>query len=382
MVAIFPKARAHSVRCSFLSASKNHPIEEPAMNWIKQHPAQLSLAAISCGVIAATTALYFSAVAFPKTFLTHRGDPIQEAPAAAIEIAPLDHAITAVHTPDTWKAGDRSRVFATRVYVRSGDKLVVPDGLAFHGNVPNDWLKKHGLDLLSPTVLSEDPDRDGFSTLQEWHGMDAVPHSIGITKALVDRSENPLPDDSTNPVEPTSHPPYYTRLALNRIETTPFRLKFMSADVDAKNPKNTTMQINMLDLRMPSQYVPLGADIAGTHFATVSYEEKTAPGPDGTSRDVSELTIFNKKTGEKLVLPKGAIVDSPESYAVIDYLWAPAVPAAPSPAKPTAVFYLRKGETFSIPPIVSDTYRVVAIRRDEADVLLPSGNTWTVRKLR
>jgi hypothetical protein len=350
------------------------------MNWIKHHPAQLSLAAISCGVIAATTALYFSTVAFPKTFLTHQGGPIQEAPPAAINASPLDHAITAVHTPDTWKAGDRRRLFAGKVYVRIGDKLVVPDGLAFHGNVPNDWLSKYGLDLLNPTVLSEDPDRDGFSTLQEWHGMDAAPHSANVTKALVDQSGNPLPDDSTNPVEPASHPPHYTRLALNRIETIPFRLKFMSADVDAKNPKNTRMQINMLDLRMPTQYVPLGADVAGTHFATVSYEEKTEPGPDGTSLDVSELTILNKKTGEKLILPKGVIVDSPESHAVIDYLWAPAAPAAPSPAKPTAVFHLRKGETFSIPPLVSDTYRVVSIRQDEVDVLLPSGNTWTLRK--
>jgi hypothetical protein len=368
------------VRRSFLSASKNHPLEEPAMNWIKQHPAQLSLAAISCGVIAATTALYFSTVAFPKTFLSHQGDPIQEAPAAAINVAPLDHAIAAVHTPDTWRATGRSRVFAGKIWVRRGPELVVPDGLAFHGNVPNDWLSKYGLDLLSPTVLSEDPDQDGFSTLQEWYGMDAAPHTTGVTTALLDRSGNPLPDDSTSPVESASHPPYYTRLALNRIETIPFRLKFMSADVDAKKPKNTSVQINMLDLRMPSQYVPLGADIAGTHFATVSYEEKTTPGPDGTSRDVSELTILNKKTGEKLVLPKGVVVDSPESHAVIDYFWAPSRTASPSDGKPTAVFHRRKNETFSIPPITSDSYRVAAIRGAEVDILLPSGATWTLRK--
>jgi hypothetical protein len=352
------------------------------MNWIKHHPAQLSLAAISCGVIAATTALYFSTVAFPKTFLTHQGDPILETPAPALDVAPLDHAVATVHTPDTWKAGGRSRLFAGKVYVRIGDKLVVPDGLAFHGNVPNDWLSKYGLDLLSPTVLSEDLDRDGFSTLQEWHGMDAVPHSVNVTKALMDRSGNPLPDDSTSPTDSASHPPYYTRLALNRIETIPFRLKFMSADVDAKNPKNTRMQINMLDLRMPTQYVPLGADIAGTHFATVSYEEKTKPGRDGTSLDISELTILNKKTGENLILPKGAIVDSPESHAVIDYFWSPSGTVSTSDGKPTAVFHRRKGETFSIPPVASDTYRVTAIRESEVDLLLPSGETWTLRKPR
>jgi hypothetical protein len=56
-VDIFTTARAHSVRCSFLSVSNNYPLEEPTMNWIKQHPAQLSLAAVSFGVIAATTLL-------------------------------------------------------------------------------------------------------------------------------------------------------------------------------------------------------------------------------------------------------------------------------------------------------------------------------------
>ena len=350
------------------------------MNWIKQHPAQLSLAAVSFGVIAATTALYFGTVAFPKTFLTHRSEPIPDAPAAAIDVAPLEKAIAATNTPDTWNPGARGRLFAGKVYVKSGDKLVAPDRLTVDGKVPYVWLKKYSLDLLGPTVLSEDPDRDGFTTLQEWLGMDTEPHSENVTKILMDRSGNPLPDDSTSPVDPASHPPYHTRLALNRIETIPFRLKFMSADVDTKNPKNTRMQINMVDLRIPTQYVPLDADIAGTHFATVSYEEKSKPGPDGTTRDVSELTILNKNTGEKVVLPKGVIVDSPENHAVIDYFWAPAGTGSTPEGKPTAEFHRRKGETFSIPPVTSDSYRVEAIRGSEVDILLPSGEIWTLHK--
>ena len=350
------------------------------MNWIKQHPAQLSLAAVSFGVIAATTALFFSTIGFPNTFLTHRSDPIPKAPAAPIDVAPLDKAIAAVNTPVTWESSDRGRLFAGKEYIKIGEKLVPPEGVPHPGNVPYAWLKKHGLDPLSSTVLSEDPDRDGFSTLQEWLGMDAVPHSAGVTNALVDGSGDPLPDDSTSPVDSASHPPYYTRLALNRIETIPFRLTFMSANVDPKNPKHTRMQINMLDLRMPSQYVPLGADIAGTHFTVLKYEEKFEPGLDGTTRDVSELTILNKKSGEKVVLPKGVIVDSPESHAVIDYFWAPASAGSRSDAKPTAVFHRRKDETFSIPPVTSDSYSVTALRAGEVDILLPSGETWTLRK--
>jgi hypothetical protein len=371
------------VRCSFLSASNNHPLEKPAMNWIKQHPAQLSLAAVSCGVITATVALYLSAVAFPKTFRAHQSASIPEISVPALNAAPLDQAIASVQTPGVWKSRNAEgggRPFVEKVYVRRGDELVPPDGLAFHGNVPNDWLKAYGLDILNPAVLSDDPDHDGFSTQLEWLGMDAAPHSQGGMEPLSDRAGNQLPDDSTSPVDAAFHPPYHTRLALNRIEITPFRLKLMSADPDAKNPRNTRVQINMLDLRMPTQFVRLGDDIAGTHFTTLAYEEKSAPGPDGTSRDVSELTIVNKKTGEKLILPRGVVVDSPENHAVIDYFWAPSGSASTSEGKPSAVFHRRKSETFSIPPKTEDTYRVSAIRGDEVDILLPSGERWTLHK--
>ena len=238
----------------------------------------------------------------------------------------------------------------------------------FHPPVSNLWIsKKYGLDLLSSSVLESDPDNDGFTTLQEWEGNDTLSHLDASGHAVIGPDGQPLPDDSTNPVDPKSHPPYHTRLRVVRFESKPFPLLFMTHTVNPQNPRDITVQINSTQRKVATQYVKLGEDIPGTDFKTDTLERKEIPGPEDTRIDVSELTVINKRTGDKAVLPLGKPIISPDTLIHFKYLWV-----APG-GQPTPDFTRRKGDTFSLAPETDKTYKVIDIKAGEAVIELPGG---------
>jgi hypothetical protein len=120
--------------------------------------------------------------------------------------------------------------------------------------------------------------------------------------------------------------------------------------------------------------------IPNSPYRLETFQEKTQPGLDGTVKDISELTLLNQKTGRKVVLPLGVVVNSPESHAVIRYLWAPFGEQPVVDGKASAVMQKRRDDEFSLPPEMERKYRVLDIRADEVDVRLPSGETHTLRK--
>jgi hypothetical protein len=133
------------------------------------------------------------------------------------------------------------------------------------------------------------------------------------------------------------------------------------------------VQINTLDLNNRTQFIPLGEDIKGTKYKTEKFEKKTIKGPDGLDIDASELTVINKETGTVITLPIGKVVDSPESYIVLRYLWFPAGGQEIPPMNK------QKGQTFTIPPNDKEVYKVIDIRPEEVDIQLPSGQKYTLR---
>jgi hypothetical protein len=194
---------------------------------------------------------------------------------------------------------------------------------------------------------------DGLSHLSETHGGEPV----------VGKDGKALPDDSTDPTDSKSHPPYFTRLRLaplpNQaagIVSIPFRLKLMVIDVNPRNPKDVTFQINTVDKGNASRYIPLGEMIPGTLFKAEKWEKKESKDANGIVTDQSVLTVINTKTGQAIPLPIGQVVNSPESYVVLRYLWV-------EPGKtPTADMNKRKDETFKLPPETDITYKVVDIK--------------------
>ena len=71
-----------------------------------------------------------------------------------------------------------------------------------HPPVPNEWLEEFGLPITDTDVLSQDPDSDGFTNLDEWQG-----HS--------------------NPIDRDSHPPIRLNLSCAPTSRKRFRLFFV-----------------------------------------------------------------------------------------------------------------------------------------------------------
>ena len=351
------------------------------MNWVKKNPAQFALAVVSVGLLGSAYMIYANTSSFPEKFEASRTAPTPSKEIPAVDTSVVDDGLKGISTPQTWTAG-KGRLFAPKLYVNKDGALKRPDvgDIPFNPPISNQWLLKYNLDLLNPAVVEEDTDRDGFSTRLEWDGMDGVSHMTdtvppaGAYAKVSGAGGNPLPEDQTDPLNAESHPPYHTRLALKDVVNIPFRLRFMTYDVNPRKADDITVSINTLDRGGRTLFLQLNQDIPQTKFKTVSFEKKEAPGLDGTKKDVSELTIINKESGEKLILPLNKVVDSPESYAVISYRWIkPGEQGTPDMNK-------QKGHTFNIPPENDKVYKVVDIRPDEVDIQLPSNQKLTLRK--
>lgn len=357
------------------------------MDWIKKNPAQTALAVVSVGAIAASFFLWQTISEFPSKLTGKDLTPNPRNDVPALDLKPITDSIAAVPKPGAWTFDANTQSpFVSDQYVKSGAQIRKPEGESFVLPMTNLWLKKHGLDFLNPNVGSEDPDKDGFTTLLEWDGMDAKSHLSETTagEKVMGADGNPLPEDMTNPVDPASHPPYHTRLRLAPlpngqlgIVSIPFRLKFMAADIDERKPENSTVQINPIDKGNRTFFVPLKAPIPNTDFIAEKYEKKEVPGTDGIKKDVSELTVFNPRTNKRIVLPIGVTINSPESFVVLRYLWVA------NGGQPTPDINKKKDETFTLPPENDKVYKVIDIKPPnpengapgEVTIQLPSGGT-------
>jgi hypothetical protein len=89
------------------------------------------------------------------------------------------------------------------------------------------------------------------------------------------------------------------------------KLRFMSYDVDRKNPKKITVSISV-STKDRTYFVEVGDPIPGTTFQVQTFEKKTRPRIDRTGdEDLSELTLINVETKEVTVLTIGHITDTP-----------------------------------------------------------------------
>ncbi len=324
------------------------------MDWIKKNPTQLALGIVALLVLAVSFLLYQKTSGFPENFSSSRVTTPMKKEIPTLDMSNIEEAGKSLTTPVSWTPAETAGLlFVSKKYVHKGDILVNPKGSMFNPPVPNDWLEKYHLDPLNVNVLAEDPDKDGFSNMLEYLGNDAKDGG----------------NDSTDPLDAASHPPYHTRLRLARIVNIPFRLIMKSYDTNPKNPKEITVQLNTVDAGNKTMYVEVGLDIPNTKFKTVSFVKKEVPSAagDGTTKDISELTVMNKETGVPLVLPIGEMRNSPESYVVLAYDWV-----ATNGTK-TADMNLKKGQTFVIPPENTKTYKVIDIGEDSVEIETPSG---------
>lgn len=275
------------------------------MESLKENYEHALLGAAALALAAVAGWMIVSARSFSDAFADLRNPPARNDKIPAFDAAAYATAKTRLAGKQDWEprrleGGREIPLFVSVPYI---SKVELKDGKtveslvdpargteALHPPVPNAWLLANKLPLLDPRVLQDDPDGDGFTNLDEFLG-------------------------KTDPNDKASHPPYLTKLFLKRFIQKPFRLMFVAR-------VGETVQINMIDRDAPTQFLKVGSAISGTKFKIVDFkpieEMDTAV---GIKRDRSEVTLENTETSERIVLVKEKEVNSPDSLALLTYVW-------------------------------------------------------------
>lgn len=303
------------------------------MDWIKKNYDRFALLLLAVALLGSSAIMVWCVKGFqaryePALAVVSHGKKV-----ALLETEPLERAELALEKPAAWGVHP-GLLFVSRKYVvgknaaTKENVLIDPfeaGSTPLHSPVPNEWFLKNSLEaaILEPDALGQDPDKDGFSNLDEYLG-------------------------KTNPVDAQSHPSYLTKLRLKRFIKVPFRLKFEAYD-------EGSFQINTVDVRQPTQFVKIGELIAGTKFKAVKFEKKSTLNPNtGVDRDVSELTVEHTESGLQVVLVVGTEVNSPDQYARFAFLWD------------GTEFTVKKLQKFSLKPDSGVEYKLIDIKESEA----------------
>jgi hypothetical protein len=339
------------------------------MPWIKKNPHLLTLLIVALLVIAGSAVVAMNAKDFNQKFadVQHKvvpGDKIEP-----LDTEVLDKTQKELDKPATWTPDPKQPLPFVPVRYRispstgqpekAGIGKTWPDRLT--GTLIDDkWFMDNRLPVTDPTVPSQDPDGDGFFNDDEWRG----------TGHLKQPGTG-----STDPNDPKSHPPYYTKLYLARYERVPFLLKFNAYDGDPKKdkPEDMSFQINTLSVRTRSQFLKIGDKVVDGKFTIKKFEFKMAFNPKTESEEeASELTLVNNETNAEVVLVLAKVIDSPDSFAIFHYVWT----------NPPMNFRVPKLQKFVLLPNKEEFYQLLDITEQTASIKTPSGETITIEKER
>jgi hypothetical protein len=297
------------------------------MDWIRAHYERVAVLVAAAFLLLSSISIFRSAVQFGTDVSQQAAPPPKSAkpPPKAVE---LDAAAQKIHQPPQWTFSSRSGLFVPeKHFIGANGQPATLQTTQVHPPVPNEWLEEFGLPIADGDVLSQDPDGDGFTNLEEWQG-------------------------HTNPTDKNSRPDYVVKLKLKSFSEEPFRLMFSSWSGD-------TFGINAIDLKEPTQFLKVGDTITGTRFKILKFKEKHETNPTtGGDVDVSELSLEHEETHAPLTLVKEKIATSPESVATFVYTWG-------EPRE----FQVRKDQEFSLKPQEEIKYKLIDVQPTKAVIV-------------
>jgi hypothetical protein len=310
------------------------------MDWLKNHFDRVILAVAGLLVLVLSGLIISWTLSFNDMFAIRNSTKKPNNQIPALETPLVQQRTSDLGSPSQWGPHDGS-LFVSEPYIsEDGGAPVAPmrkGQKPLFGQVPNEWIAKYNLDFSDPNLLNSDPDHDGFTVLEEYNG-------------------------HTDPTNPNSKPPYITKLRLEQFIQVPFRLKFTGTP-----DQGQTFTINTLDLRQPTQFLKIGEMVKGTPYKIIKFEPKTL-NRNGLEVDVSELTIENQQTGQKIILVNDQTVNDPTVYAQFKYLWD------------GSEFKVKKNDSFSVKPVEGTKYKLIDISDSEAVIESPQGDKIHVPK--
>src|SRR6476619_1425426 len=159
------------------------------VDWLKANYDRAVLMAAAVFLFISALVIWWSAIQFNNNLITPPAVPPKTAsqPPVAVE---LDRAAEQLQKPLQWKASTRSGLFVPQKHFIGADGMPATlESTHVHAPVPNEWFEKYALPIEDADALEQDPDKDGFTNLDEWQG-------------------------NTDPTKAESHPDYTTNLRL------------------------------------------------------------------------------------------------------------------------------------------------------------------------
>ncbi len=218
--------------------------------------------------------------------------------AVALDPNVLEKMKKEILTPKEWISKTKHRLFLSEKYLYFPDKNEIKkeDEKVMVGPFPLGWLQKYDLPILDLTVVTQDPDGDGFTNIMEYH------------------SEKP--EEGTNPIDPQSHPAYISALRVKEVKATKIEYKFTGTQkleekdvysvlVEKGEDRNSFM-------KKQGEKVD-GFEIVG--YSLKKVVKKSASTGAEEEVDVSELEVENKELEMKTIFVQGEAKNIPEIHA-------------------------------------------------------------------
>ena len=298
---------------------------EKFSDWFKEHYDRVALIGGATFLFISAVCIWWGAIQFGNRLVTQQPSRPKTASPPPVSVE-LDRTVEQLQQPAQWKASTRSGLFVPEKHFIGADGLPATlQNTQVHAPVPNDWFEKYGLPIEDADALDQDPDKDGFTNLDEWQG-------------------------GSDPTDKNSHPDYTTKLHLVSATEEPFRYVFSSR-------MENRFGINTIDLSEPTQFLKAGDVIRGTDFKIVKFTEKRERGQYGT-KDLSELLLEHQGTHVQVTLVKGEVATSPQSVATFVYTW-----------RGRQEFEVRKDQEFSLKPMEEIKYKLVDVEPAKAVIV-------------
>ena len=298
-----------------------------AIDWLKANYDRAVLIAAAVFLLISAVAIWWSAIRFGNQLVAAAAVPAKTAsqPPVAFE---LDRAAEQLQKPGQWRSSTRSGLFVPEKHFIGADGMPATlQNTQVHPPVPNEWFEKYALPIEDADALDQDPDKDGFTNLDEWQG-------------------------KTDPTKPESHPDYTTKLHLISATEEPFRYIFASRTRDK-------FGINSIDETEPTQFLKVGDIIRGTDFKIVKFTEKQDRNQYGMRMDVSELLLEHQQSHAQVTLIKTQVATSPQSVATFVYAWGG-----------RKEFEVRKDQEFPLSTAEGNRkYKLIDVRPDKAVIV-------------
>ncbi len=294
------------------------------MDWLKKHYEQAILIGATLILLACSGLVINSVFGFPEQFKDRNSNKPADNTIKPYPKEVLTNAGTRVDHPRNWNAHDGSLLISDPYVLKDGVLInPIESEIPLHPPISNKWIQQYDLPYWEGDLKDQDPDGDHFTNEDEFRA-------------------------GTNPIDKNSVPPYWTKLRLLKFISKPFRLIFTGTPDDGE-----TFTINAKDIRSRTQFLHLGDMIKDTPYKVLSYEKKMTT-KDEIEIDVSELTIQNTETGQKLVLIANKEANDPTSYGqfinLIDNL----------------KFTVKKDDEFSLSSEPDRKYKLIDISDKEA----------------